>query len=220
MLSQHVDARVHRWTTEFTLGSADSVMPRRCCSGVCMQCLAPFGSCWQYKRYHSAAELLMFHRFSAAMAYAACKQNCRCPCSLQVVEFGKYEMDTWYYSPFPEPYASCHKLYICEYSLKYFRKKSTLLRHLAKLEARHPPGDEIYRSPPPPPNNPSYVGGAVTSPPIAMFEVRSSNMPMVAILLWFGEETHVCAGMHRYSSLLQDSLSSSSCSCWSYFSPV
>jgi len=64
---------------------------------------------------------------------------------LQVVEFGKFEMDTWYYSPYPEPYASCHKLYICEYSLKYFRKKATLLRHLAKLDARHPPGDQIYR---------------------------------------------------------------------------
>jgi hypothetical protein len=51
-------------------------------------------------------------------------------------------MDTWYYSPYPEPYASCHKLYICEYSLKYFRKKATLLRHLAKLEARHPPGQQ------------------------------------------------------------------------------
>jgi hypothetical protein len=62
-----------------------------------------------------------------------------------VVEFGKFEMDTWYYSPYPEPYASCHKLYICEYSLKYFRKKATLLRHLAKLDARHPPGDQIYR---------------------------------------------------------------------------
>eukprot|EP00775_Hariotina_reticulata_P009724 gene9727-9883_t len=89
----------------------------------------------------------------------------------KVVEFGKYEMDTWYYSPYPEPYASCHKLYICEYSLKYFRKKATLLRHLAKLDARHPPGDQIYRSPAPPANNPSYVGGAVTSPPIAVFEV-------------------------------------------------
>jgi hypothetical protein len=81
-------------------------------------------------------------------------------------------MDTWYYSPFPEPYASCHKLYICEYSLKYFRKKATLLRHLAKLKERHPPGDEIYRSPPPPTNNPGYIGGAVANPPIAVFEVR------------------------------------------------
>lgn len=49
-------------------------------------------------------------------------------------------MDTWYWSPYPEPYASQHKLYICEYSLKYFRKKRTLIRHLAKLEIRHPPG--------------------------------------------------------------------------------
>lgn len=32
----------------------------------------------------------------------------------QVIELGKYEMDTWYYSPYPEPYASCEKLYICE----------------------------------------------------------------------------------------------------------
>lgn len=59
-----------------------------------------------------------------------------------MVEYGRYEMDTWYYSPYPEPYASCHKLYVCEYSLKYFRKKATLLRHLAKLEARHPPGQQ------------------------------------------------------------------------------
>jgi histone acetyltransferase MYST1 len=57
-----------------------------------------------------------------------------------MIEFGRYEMDTWYYSPYPEPYASCSKLYVCEYSLKYFRKKKTLLRHLAKLDIRHPPG--------------------------------------------------------------------------------
>ncbi len=49
-------------------------------------------------------------------------------------------MDTWYYSPYPEPYASATKLYLCEYTLKYFRKKKTLLRHLAKLDIRHPPG--------------------------------------------------------------------------------
>jgi len=48
-------------------------------------------------------------------------------------------------SPFPEPYAACHKLSVCEYSLKYLGKKSTLLRRLAKLEARQPPGDQIYR---------------------------------------------------------------------------
>ena len=60
--------------------------------------------------------------------------------NIQVVEFGRFEMDTWYYAPYPEPYASQHKLYICEYTLKYFRKKKTLIRHLAKLDLRHPPG--------------------------------------------------------------------------------
>lgn len=65
-----------------------------------------------------------------------------CP---QVVEFGRFEMDTWYYSPYPEPYASQHKLYVCEYTLKYFRKKKTLLRHLAKLDVRHPPGEQATR---------------------------------------------------------------------------
>mmetsp|Transcript_20242 Transcript_20242/g.56401 ORF Transcript_20242/g.56401 Transcript_20242/m.56401 type:complete len:436 (+) Transcript_20242:109-1416(+) len=91
--------------------------------------------------------------------------------NIQVVELGRYEMDSWYYSPYPEPYASQHKLYICEFTLKYFRKKKTLIRHLAKLEVRHPPGDEIYRSPPPPPHQPNFVGGAVTDPPVSMFEV-------------------------------------------------
>ena len=91
--------------------------------------------------------------------------------NIQVIEFGKYEMDTWYYSPYPEPHASCERLYICEYTLKYFRKKKTLLRHLAKTKARQPPGDEIYRSPPPPLDAPGYTGGAVTSPQLSMFEV-------------------------------------------------
>jgi hypothetical protein len=50
--------------------------------------------------------------------------------------------------------------------VQYFRKKKTLLRHLAKCTLRHPPGDEIYRSPPPPANDPAYTGGAVTNPPI------------------------------------------------------
>jgi hypothetical protein len=38
--------------------------------------------------------------------------------NIQSVELGKHELDTWYYSPYPEPHASCNKLYICEYTLK------------------------------------------------------------------------------------------------------
>lgn len=81
-------------------------------------------------------------------------------------------MDTWYWAPYPAPYGACKKLYICEYTLKYFRKKSTLLRHTAKLSRFHPPGDEIYRSPSPGGGADSTtVSGAVTNPPIAVFEV-------------------------------------------------
>jgi hypothetical protein len=54
-------------------------------------------------------------------------------------------MDSWYYSPYPEPYASQHKLYVCEFTLKYFRKKQTLLQHQAKLLVRHPPGGCVLK---------------------------------------------------------------------------
>ncbi|KDD77089.1 MOZ/SAS family protein [Helicosporidium sp. ATCC 50920] len=67
--------------------------------------------------------------------------------NVQRIELGAWELDAWYYSPYPEPYASCEQLFICEYTLKYFRKRRTLLRHLAKCSTFHPPGDEIYRSP-------------------------------------------------------------------------
>jgi histone acetyltransferase MYST1 len=45
-----------------------------------------------------------------------------------------------YYSPYPEPYASCEKLYVCEFTMKYFRKAKSLERHLARLQTRQPPG--------------------------------------------------------------------------------
>lgn len=81
------------------------------------------------------------------------------------------QMDTWYYSPYPEPYNSLEKLYLCEYCLKYFGKKKTLLRHSAKCDLRHPPGDEIYRSPPPGGDRGQPPSSAATSPTIAVFEV-------------------------------------------------
>jgi hypothetical protein len=37
------------------------------------------------------------------------------------------------------------KLFFCEYSLHFFKRRTQLLRHLQKCKLRHPPGDEIYR---------------------------------------------------------------------------
>ncbi|XP_037547401.1 histone acetyltransferase KAT6B [Nematolebias whitei] len=66
----------------------------------------------------------------------------RCP---SVIEFGKYEIQTWYSSPYPPEYSRLHKLYLCEFCLKYMRSKNILLRHIKKCGWFHPPANEIYR---------------------------------------------------------------------------
>jgi len=66
--------------------------------------------------------------------------------NINVIELGRYEIDTWYFSPYPEEFAKCDKLYICEFCLKYMKKKKTLNRHKLKCDLRHPPGNEIYRN--------------------------------------------------------------------------
>jgi len=44
------------------------------------------------------------------------------------VELGKHDMMTWYYSPLPEEYRFCDKLYFCEWDLRFFKSKKSLLR--------------------------------------------------------------------------------------------
>ena len=34
------------------------------------------------------------------------------------VQIGKYEIDTWYFSPYPDEYGKVHKMWICQYCLK------------------------------------------------------------------------------------------------------
>jgi histone acetyltransferase MYST1 len=67
------------------------------------------------------------------------------PKNIHTIEMGRYEMDTWYFSPYPEEYSSTETLYLCEFCLKYMKKKKALLRHKMKCDLRHPPGNEIYR---------------------------------------------------------------------------
>ncbi|CAG0913277.1 unnamed protein product [Notodromas monacha] len=90
-----------------------------------------------------------------------------CPESIQI---GKFDLYTWYSSPYPQEYAGsviprelsygeisysdiflvffCYrleKLYLCEFCLKYMKSKTVLYRHVVKCPTRHPPGTEIYR---------------------------------------------------------------------------
>eukprot|EP01127_Copromyxa_protea_P024530 TRINITY_DN971_c0_g1_i2.p1 TRINITY_DN971_c0_g1~~TRINITY_DN971_c0_g1_i2.p1 ORF type:complete len:413 (-),score=68.72 TRINITY_DN971_c0_g1_i2:27-1265(-) len=65
--------------------------------------------------------------------------------NINTIELGKYEVDTWYYAPYPDNFSDCSKLYMCDFCLKYMKKKRTLMRHKEKCKLRHPPGNEIYR---------------------------------------------------------------------------
>nr|CAD7405629.1 unnamed protein product [Timema poppensis] len=61
------------------------------------------------------------------------------------VQIGRYEIDTWYFSPYPEEYGKQPKLWICEYCLKYMRLEKTHRYHMSECTSRQPPGKEIYR---------------------------------------------------------------------------
>ncbi|GHP09870.1 hypothetical protein PPROV_000860500 [Pycnococcus provasolii] len=95
------------------------------------------------------------------------------------LRMGQYDMDAWYYSPYPRAFlagecsSSKHnedddttdsapppssgdtptlpKLYVCEHTLKYFRTEDELLVHHASLTSTDmvPPGKLVYRHPGP-----------------------------------------------------------------------
>lgn len=48
---------------------------------------------------------------------------------LKMIEFGQYEIETWYPSPYPPDHTHLTKLYICEFCLKYFKTSLTLHKH-------------------------------------------------------------------------------------------
>ncbi|KAG7213820.1 hypothetical protein KM043_003034 [Ampulex compressa] len=63
----------------------------------------------------------------------------------RVVVMGKWEMEVWYQSPYPEEFSRAPKLYLCEYCLRYAKSRQVLRRHREKCLWRHPPGQEVYR---------------------------------------------------------------------------
>lgn len=61
------------------------------------------------------------------------------------IQLGRYEIDAWYFSPYPDEYGKQPKLYVCEYCFKYMRLECTYRKHLTDCTWRQPPGKEIYR---------------------------------------------------------------------------
>jgi histone acetyltransferase HTATIP len=65
--------------------------------------------------------------------------------NLNRLQIGKYEVDAWYFSPYPKEYAHLPVLYICEFCLSFFPSPMMLKRHRLRCTLLHPPGNEIYR---------------------------------------------------------------------------
>ncbi|XP_061606036.1 histone acetyltransferase KAT8 isoform X1 [Phyllopteryx taeniolatus] len=61
------------------------------------------------------------------------------------IQIGNFEIDAWYFSPFPEDYGKQPKLWICEYCLKYMKYENTFRHHLSNCQWKQPSGKEIYR---------------------------------------------------------------------------
>mmetsp|Transcript_26793 Transcript_26793/g.37778 ORF Transcript_26793/g.37778 Transcript_26793/m.37778 type:complete len:422 (-) Transcript_26793:702-1967(-) len=58
---------------------------------------------------------------------------------------GGWEVEAWYFSPYPDEYANQDTLYVCEYCLKYMKRTKTFKEHKKTCPHRRPPGNEIYR---------------------------------------------------------------------------
>ncbi|EWC45383.1 hypothetical protein DRE_00782 [Drechslerella stenobrocha 248] len=65
--------------------------------------------------------------------------------NLSKLHIGKFEVETWYFSPYPSELTECDVVYICEFCLSYFGEERRFQRHRMKCELFHPPGNEIYR---------------------------------------------------------------------------
>eukprot|EP01012_Entosiphon_sulcatum_P064253 TRINITY_DN93034_c0_g1_i1.p1 TRINITY_DN93034_c0_g1~~TRINITY_DN93034_c0_g1_i1.p1 ORF type:complete len:444 (+),score=65.62 TRINITY_DN93034_c0_g1_i1:26-1333(+) len=71
--------------------------------------------------------------------------------NVQAIIFGRYELDCWYYSPYPEEVTRCGGstgacIHVCEFCLRYWRTQRAADRHRADCTRWHPPGNEIYRA--------------------------------------------------------------------------
>ncbi|KAK8081042.1 histone acetyltransferase esa-1 [Apiospora hydei] len=57
--------------------------------------------------------------------------------NISKVQFGKWDLFPWYFSPYPEAFTQEDVIFICEFCLNYYGDQ--------KCTLQHPPGNEIYR---------------------------------------------------------------------------
>ena len=88
------------------------------------------------------AQQLALESMASSLKGKSSNPNARSP---PMIRFGKFEIRTWYSSPYPQEYAMQPVLFLCEFCLKYMKSPSILKRHRAKCHWFHPPANEIYR---------------------------------------------------------------------------
>ncbi|SCW03361.1 LAFE_0G08724g1_1 [Lachancea fermentati] len=65
--------------------------------------------------------------------------------NLNKIIMGKFEIEPWYFSPYPIELTDEDIIYIDDFTLQYFGSKKQYERYRQKCTLRHPPGNEIYR---------------------------------------------------------------------------
>ena len=95
--------------------------------------------------------------------------------NIQTIEIGRFEVDTWYFSPYPDEYGEQTKLYICEYTLKYMKRRKTYEAHRASVRTRGPPGKCIYRVAAPALAPDCLAAGLEQPKELSVFEVNGSD---------------------------------------------
>jgi histone acetyltransferase MYST1 len=65
--------------------------------------------------------------------------------NIQRIVLGRFEIDCWYFSPYPDEYAQhVDRMFICEKCLKYMKGKDIYESHYHRCEYNGPPGKLIY----------------------------------------------------------------------------
>lgn len=65
--------------------------------------------------------------------------------NIQRIIFGRYAIDCWYFSPYPDEYAQgVDLMYICEKCLKYMKSEATYQYHYHHCQYNGPPGKLVY----------------------------------------------------------------------------
>ncbi|VDN03964.1 unnamed protein product, partial [Thelazia callipaeda] len=64
---------------------------------------------------------------------------------IERIRYGNYEIDTWYFSPYPDEYGKARSLYVCQYCMRYMKFERSYRTHLLECGRKEPPGVEIYK---------------------------------------------------------------------------